>query len=62
MTVKWQKELLKKVEIDPSLPPLVFKSQLYDLTGVPPERQKIMINGGLLKVTIDYICFNWHVW
>ncbi|KAI3868566.1 hypothetical protein MKX03_003786 [Papaver bracteatum] len=58
VTVKWQKELLKKVEIDPSLPPLVFKSQLYDLTGVPPERQKIMINGGLLKDDDDWSTLN----
>lgn len=38
------------MEIDTSQPPYVFKCQLYDLTGVPPERQKIMVKGGLLKV------------
>lgn len=51
VSVKWQKELFPAVEIDTSQPPLVFKCQLYDLTGVPPERQKIMVKGGLLKVT-----------
>ena len=50
VSVKWQKELLKDVEIDTTQPPYVFKCQLYDLTGVPPERQKIMVKGGLLKV------------
>jgi hypothetical protein len=30
------------VDVDTSLPALVFKSQLFTLTGVPPERQKIM--------------------
>lgn len=50
VSVKWQKELFKDVEIDTSQPPYVFKCQLYDLTGVPPERQKIMVKGGLLKV------------
>ncbi|KAL6005994.1 deubiquitinating enzyme [Asimina triloba] len=42
VSVKWQKELFPAVEIDTSQPPFVFKCQLYDLTGVPPERQKIM--------------------
>jgi len=51
--VKWQKKVLDGIEIDVSLPPYVFKAQLYDLTGVPPERQKIMVKGGLLKVTLD---------
>ena len=26
-------------------PPIVFKSQLFTLTGVPPDRQKVMIAG-----------------
>lgn len=42
--------MFEGIEIDVSLPPYVFKAQLYDLTGVPPERQKIMVKGGLLKV------------
>lgn len=50
VSVKWQKEMFKAVEIDTTQPPYVFKCQLYDLTGVPPERQKIMVKGGLLKV------------
>ncbi|XP_022721505.1 ubiquitin carboxyl-terminal hydrolase 6-like [Durio zibethinus] len=52
--VKWQKEVFKAVEIDTSQPPYVFKCQLYDLTGVPPERQKIMVKGGLLKDDADW--------
>ncbi|OAY36537.1 ubiquitin carboxyl-terminal hydrolase 6 [Manihot esculenta] len=52
--VKWQKEVFPKVEIDTSQPPYVFKCQLYDLTGVPPERQKIMVKGGLLKDDADW--------
>ncbi|KAI3915236.1 hypothetical protein MKX01_035495 [Papaver californicum] len=49
VTVRWQEELLE-VGIDPSQPPSVSKSELYGLTGVPPERQEITINGGFLKV------------
>ncbi|KAH9301603.1 hypothetical protein KI387_013186, partial [Taxus chinensis] len=53
-SVKWQKEIFPSVEIDTSQPPLVFKCQLYGLTGVPPERQKIMVKGGLLKDDADW--------
>lgn len=49
VSVKWQKEVFEAVEIDTSQPPLVFKAQLYALSGVPPERQKIMVKGGMLK-------------
>ena len=95
--VKWQKELLKDVEIDTEQPPLVFKSQLFTLTGaadahrrptachrperlltpislpappalmsasitirfnadagVAPDRQKIMVKGGMLKDDADW--------
>ncbi|KAF5745482.1 ubiquitin carboxyl-terminal hydrolase 6 [Tripterygium wilfordii] len=54
VSVKWQKEVFPKVEIDTSQPPYVFKCQLYDLTGVPPERQKIMVKGGILKDDADW--------
>lgn len=42
------------MEIDTTQPPYVFKCQLYDLTGVPPDRQKIMVKGGLLKDDADW--------
>lgn len=61
VSVKWQKEVFPAVEIDTSQSPYLFKCQLYDLTGVPPERQKIMVKGGLLKV-LNYssylVCLN----
>ena len=28
------------MEVDPSLPGAVFKTQMFTLTGVPPDRQK----------------------
>ena len=52
LSVKWGKES-HSVEVDPEMPGLVFKNQLYSLTGVPPERQKIMVKGGLLKDDTD---------
>lgn len=52
VSVKWGKES-HNVDVDTSLPGLVFKNQLYSLTGVPPERQKIMVKGGMLKDDAD---------
>ena len=52
MTVKWGKES-HDVDVDTTMPGLVFKNQLYSLTGVPPERQKIMVKGGMLQDDAD---------
>lgn len=49
VSVKWGKELFSDVEVDLNDSPLVFKSQLFALTGVPPDRMKVMIKGALLK-------------
>jgi ubiquitin carboxyl-terminal hydrolase 14 len=38
-----------EVELDPSSTGETFKYQLYSLTGVEPERQKILVKGGQLK-------------
>ncbi|CAL9221731.1 unnamed protein product [Arabidopsis halleri] len=54
VSVKWQKKVFESMEIDTSQPPYVFKAQLYDLSGVPPERQKIMVKGGILKDDADW--------
>jgi ubiquitin carboxyl-terminal hydrolase 14 len=37
------------VELDPTANGETFKYQLYSLTGVEPERQKILVKGGQLK-------------
>ncbi len=42
MKVKWGKELYEDVEVDLSEDPMLFKAQLFALTGVEPHRQKIM--------------------
>lgn len=47
--VKWGKELFEGIQVDLNEPPLVFKAQLFGLSNVPPDRQKIMVKGGLLK-------------
>ncbi|KAF8154183.1 hypothetical protein B0H34DRAFT_677029 [Crassisporium funariophilum] len=35
--------------LDPDLPPRVFKDAVYAATGVPPDRMKVMVKGGVLK-------------
>uniref|UniRef100_A0A8C9FGM8 Ubiquitin carboxyl-terminal hydrolase n=1 Tax=Pavo cristatus TaxID=9049 RepID=A0A8C9FGM8_PAVCR len=37
------------VELNTDEPPMVFKAQLFALTGVQPARQKVMLKGGTLK-------------
>jgi len=47
--VKWGKELYKDVEVSTDEEPMVFKAQLMALTGVQPERQKVMLKGAILS-------------
>eukprot|EP00303_Exanthemachrysis_gayraliae_P005528 CAMPEP_0206000286 /NCGR_PEP_ID=MMETSP1464-20131121/1372_1 /ASSEMBLY_ACC=CAM_ASM_001124 /TAXON_ID=119497 /ORGANISM="Exanthemachrysis gayraliae, Strain RCC1523" /LENGTH=365 /DNA_ID=CAMNT_0053373539 /DNA_START=27 /DNA_END=1121 /DNA_ORIENTATION=- len=55
VTVKWGKQKFDNVEIDVSAKPTKFKEQLFQLTGVPVDRQKIMgVKGGQLKDDADW--------
>lgn len=47
--VKWGKETFKDVPVDTDCDILDFKTQLYSLSSVPIERQKIMSGGKTLK-------------
>ena len=49
--VKWGKERYDNVEVNTDEPPEVFKMQLFSLTGVPPDRQKVMISGAMIAVS-----------
>lgn len=51
MTVTWGKTVLSDVAIDAATESVDdFRAKLFSLTGVPPERQKIMgFKGGALK-------------
>ncbi|KAI8144544.1 hypothetical protein BJV82DRAFT_607663 [Fennellomyces sp. T-0311] len=53
VNVKWSGKKFENIELDTDEGPELFKSQIYSQTGVPPERQKIMIKGGMLKDTTD---------
>ena len=43
--VKWNKQRLTGVSIRPGMPSDELKQELFRLTGVPTERQKIMCPG-----------------
>lgn len=43
--MKWVKKKFENVELNTDEPPEVFKMQLFSLSGVSPERQKVMIGG-----------------
>ncbi|XP_040584186.1 ubiquitin carboxyl-terminal hydrolase 14-like [Mesocricetus auratus] len=49
VTVKWGKEKFEGVELNTDESPMVFKAQLFALTGLQPARQKVMVKGGTLK-------------
>jgi len=54
VNVKWGKQQFENVEIDTDSPVELFKAQLFALTQVPPERQKIMgVKGGAMKDDAD---------
>ena len=38
------------LQLDTEKPPLAFKEAVYQCTGVPVDRMKIMVKGGVLKV------------
>jgi len=52
IVIKWAGKKYD-VEVDVSQPAGVFKQKLYELTGVPNDRQKVLIKGGMLKDDTD---------
>lgn len=47
--VKWGKENYPNVELDTDELPILFRAQLFALTGVQPERQKVMVKGKIVN-------------
>lgn len=52
IVIKWAGKKYD-VELDINQPAGVFKEKLYELTGVSPDRQKVLIKGGMLKDSTD---------
>lgn len=48
VNVRWSGQQFP-VDVNTELEPLVFKSQLFELTGVVPERQKVVVKGKTLS-------------
>jgi ubiquitin carboxyl-terminal hydrolase 14 len=48
VNIKWGKELFSDVELNTDDSPIVFKAQMFALSGVQPERQKIMVKGAIV--------------
>ena len=49
VSVKWNKQVFDDVEINLSEDISLFKSQIYALTNVPLDKQKIMVKGKIIK-------------
>ncbi|KNZ75560.1 Ubiquitin carboxyl-terminal hydrolase 6 [Termitomyces sp. J132] len=45
------------LSLDPDLPPAVFKDAVYQATGVPVDRMKVMVKGGVLKLVHSELSF-----
>lgn len=55
VSVKWKTQVFSDIQIDTAETPQVFKTQLWTLTGIPPERQTILgLKGGKLKDETDW--------
>ena len=50
VNVKWGKEKFKDIECNSDEPPELLKAQLFALSGVQPDRQKVMVKGVVIKV------------
>ena len=48
VVVKWSGKKFD-IDLDTAEPGSTFKLQIFSLTGVPPDRQKVLIKGGQLK-------------
>lgn len=49
VSIKWSKQVFNDVEVNLSEEIVLFKSQIYALTNVPVEKQKILIKGKIIK-------------
>ena len=52
VSIKHGGKTYSNLQLDLDLPGAVFKQTVYEQTGVPPDRVKIMVKGGVLKVTL----------
>ncbi len=53
VAVKWNKQTFNDLELAPSHGVEMIKEQLFALTGVPIEKQKLMYKGKIIKDDTD---------
>eukprot|EP00347_Sterkiella_histriomuscorum_P013667 403363833 len=53
VNIKWNKTQLNDIDLDAGSDVLTFKGQIYALTNVPVDKQKIMFKGKILKDDSD---------
>jgi ubiquitin carboxyl-terminal hydrolase 14 len=51
VVVKWNKQTFNDFEVDPALGVEMMKAQLFAVTNVPVDKQKLMFKGKILKVS-----------
>ena len=49
--IKHAGKVYDDVELNTDAPASIFKQTVYERTGVPVDRMKVMVKGGVLKVT-----------
>lgn len=54
--IKHDKKVHDDVPLNTNAPPAAFKQSIYECTGVPVDRMKVMVKGGTLKVGFVF-CF-----
>lgn len=42
---------IHKLSLNTDASPVAFKEAVYEVTGVPLDRMKVMVKGGILKVS-----------
>lgn len=57
VNVKWGKQMFEDIELDLSDDIATFKCQLYALTNVPVEKQKVMAKGKVLKDEAEWSAY-----
>lgn len=50
VNIKHGGKVIKDLPLDTSAPPAAFKQVVYEQTGIPLDRMKVMLKGGMLKV------------
>ena len=57
VNIKWNKQLFETVELDMNESIETFKAQIFTLTNVPVEKQKVMAKGKILKDATEWAAY-----